>query len=82
MIKIDFTTKPTIPEYVIDKWGYKRLCDENGNLHSYNDLPAFVYEDGTANWFKHGTRHRDNGLPAIVYSWGSTEYWLNGKRLK
>jgi len=78
MIQIDFTTKP---EYVIDKWGYKRLCDENGNLHSYNDLPACVSINGAKYWYKHGLLHRNSDLPAYIGSNGIKEYWVNGKRI-
>jgi len=84
MIEIDFTTKPSknkskdiIPEYVVDKWGYKRLYDENGQLHSYNDLPAWIWPEGTKIWYIHGLTHRGNGLPAIIYSDGVKEWHEN-----
>ena len=75
MIKIDFTTKSEIiPEYVVDELGAKRLFDENGLKHSYNDLPAVVMQNGSKHWYKHGERHRDNDLPAIVLKDGN-KYW-------
>ena len=84
MIKIDFTIKPKeiIPEYITDRYGTKRLYDENVKFHSYNDLPAVIYPCGSKEWWKHGKVHRDNGLPAINYSWGRKEYWINGKHIK
>ena len=82
MIKIDFTTKPTIPKYILDSHEYKYLFDENGKLHSYNDLPAVIQPDGTKWWHKHGVLHRDNNLPSVMYSWGKKEYWENGVRIK
>ena len=83
MITIDFTTKPkpTIPEY-IRSYGYKFLIGENGELHSYNDMPAMINPGGAKFWYKHGTIHRDNDLPAVIYPSGTKEYWINGKRIK
>jgi len=82
MIIIDFTTKSEImPEYIVDVYGNKRLYDQNGELHSYNDLPAVVLTKGKG-WYKHGKRHRNNDLPAIIRPNGSTEYWVDGKRIK
>jgi len=51
-------------------------------------LPAYIYDDGSQEWYKNGKRHRDdldeNGrvLPAIVRSSGRKEWWKNGKKLK
>jgi hypothetical protein len=52
----------------------KQTRDENGNLHSFNDEPAIIYDDGDMYWFKHGLKHRDNDLPAIIWSNG-VKYW-------
>ena len=83
MINIDFTTKhkEITPEYIVKKDGYKCLYNEMGKLHSYNDMPAVIYPDGTKLWCKHGKLHRGNGLPAMISSTG-TNYWENGKRIK
>ena len=55
MITIDFSVKSeVIPEYVVDKYGVKRLLDENGRLHSYNDMPAIITTQGIKHWYKHG----------------------------
>ena len=82
MIQIDFTTKSTLPEYVVHKYGFKCLLDENGEYHSYNDLPAVVMQNGSKGWFKHGIHHRDNDLPSYIGSTGIKEYWVDGKRIK
>ena len=76
MIQIDFINKPKecIPEYFINKHGYKHLYDQNGKYHSYNDLPAIITVAGAKHWYKHGEKHRDNDLPACVYPDG-TKYW-------
>ena len=54
MIKIDFTTKETVHEYVTNYLGDKFLYDENKELHSYNDLPAVVYFNREKHWYNHG----------------------------
>lgn len=40
----------------------------NGKLHSFNDKPAAVYEDGTQYWYKNDKRHRDGDKPAVITS--------------
>ena len=81
MIKIDFNIKPTImPEYVMTQHGDKCLYDENGKLHSYNDLPAVVAITGTKCWYKHGLLHRENDQPAVTRKRGSKFWYKNGKR--
>jgi len=83
MITIDFTTKSEIThEYIVDEDDSKCLYDENGKLHSYNDLPALIYTNGRKYWYKHGLRHRNNGKPAIVSPDGRKQYWVDGKRIK
>ena len=82
MIEIDFTTKPKeiTPSYVT-KAGVNYLYDENGEWHSYNDLPAIVFKSGERHWYKHGIRHRDNDLPAIIWAGGAEQYYVNGERI-
>ena len=83
MIKIDFETKEeVIPEYIVLETGVKCLYDKNHQFHSYNDLPAIIWKDGTKWWFKHGKFHRDNNLPAIVFCGGRIEYWENGTLIR
>jgi len=82
MIKIDFTTKPTIPYYILNTFGDKCTYDENGRQHSYNDLPAIITTYGSKYWYKHGLPHRDNGLPAVIIFDGRKQYWVNGERIK
>ena len=83
MIEIDFTTKPEIaPEYFVDKSGAKYLYDDNRKYHSYNDLPAVIYSDGSKFWFKHGLIHRNNNLPAVVRYNGLKVWYENRIRIK
>lgn len=51
----------------------------NELLHSDNDSPAIIYQNGTKIWYKNGYIHRDNG-PAIICSDGRKEWWKNGLR--
>ena len=53
--------------------------NENGELHSYNDLPAKVYW-GNCEWYKKGVLHRDGDLPAVISARGDLEYYQKGKR--
>jgi antitoxin component YwqK of YwqJK toxin-antitoxin module len=48
----------------------------NGILHSFNDQPAIIRNDGSQHceWYRHGKIHRDNGQPAIIYSNGKGWY--------
>lgn len=53
--------------------------DENGKLHSYDDLPAVKFAR-TEKWYKHGFLHREN-KPAIITS--KTKVWYeNGEYIK
>jgi hypothetical protein len=64
-----------------------RSIDKNGTihtfkddkLHSYNDLPAVEYADGTKYWYKNGEIHRLTGS-AISYSYREA-YYINDKEL-
>ena len=53
--------------------------DENGNIHSYDDLPAKTYR-GNREWYRHGKLHRDNDLPAFNSVRGDKEWYQHGKR--
>ena len=53
--------------------------DENGNLHSFDDLPAREYW-GNKEWYYHGELHRDNDLPALISTRGDKEWYQHGKR--
>jgi len=59
-----------------------KTYNENGKLHSYNDLPAVTTTNGSKWWYKNGELHRDNDLPAVVFPTGTKEWWLNGKFIK
>ena len=73
-------------DYVIIDYGLKTIyknkkySHKNGKPHSYNDLPAIVYEDGTKYWYQNGFLHRDNNQPAAIYADGTVEYWIHGKK--
>ena len=56
----------------------KETRNDNGELHSFNDLPAIVYSDGTKIWYKDGLVHRDNDLPAVIMSDGTKKWCKNG----
>jgi hypothetical protein len=66
------------PEYSIDKYGYKRSFNSEGQLHSFYDQPALIYTNGIMVWYKDGKEHRDNGLPAVTDADGHKEWWVNG----
>ena len=48
----------------------------SGRHHSYNDMPAVVYRNGSKYWFKNGIAHRDVG-PAMMSTRGKFWY-VNG----
>jgi len=63
--------------------------DDDGFLHSEEDLPAVVYPPNiplrngnlvAAYWYQHGQLHRETG-PAIVYFDGRKEYCLHDQLL-
>ncbi len=51
-----------------------------GELNSYNDEPAIVYQNGDKSWYKDGELHRDNDLPAVEWIDGTKIYYKNGNR--
>lgn len=53
-----------------------------GILHRDNDLPAIVYPNGSAKWFKEHKLHRDNDQPAIVFEDGSQFWFTDGKKTR
>lgn len=82
MINIDFTTKSeVIPEYT-KKGDCLYLYDENGKLHSYNDLPAVITSLNSKHWYNHGLLHRNNGKPAITTYFGLEICYENGIQIK
>jgi len=70
------------PAPIIDKWGDKNWCNNAGQLHRENDLPAIIWEDGTKVWYKNGKRHRENDLPAVIFTSGTKSWWVNGKYIR
>lgn len=53
--------------------------DLNGMLHSYNDVPAGQYTNGTKVWYCHGKRHRVDG-PSYIMTNGEQHWFQNGVR--
>jgi len=47
-------------------------------LHSFNDKPAVVFNDGTKCWYKKGRFHRIFG-PAIEYKNGNKKWYKKGE---
>jgi len=68
-----------LTEYKIEQ--FNQLRYQNGKLHSYNDLPAIIYPDGTQFWYQNGELHRLDG-PAIIYPDGTQLWYQNGEEIK
>ncbi len=56
-----------------------RTYDENGKLHSFNDNPAVVWEDGDKEWFIHGVKGRENDRHAEEKFYGMKTWFIDGK---
>ena len=72
------------PAYIELKHDSYRAYDENGSLHSYNDMPCIItYENNEwhMSWYKHGVSHRENELPAQA-SWKKTLFNIKPIRLE
>ena len=52
-------------------------CNEKGQYHRLNNLPAVIYENGDNSYYINGTLHRTNG-PALMWSCGNNIYYING----
>jgi len=66
-------------KYYDTKTGY--LDDESGEfiLHSFDDEPTVIYDNGTKMWYEDNKIHRDNNLPALIRSNGYNSYYKNDK---
>jgi len=53
--------------------------NDKGELHSFDNNPAFEYTNGDKLWYKEGKLHRLDG-PAIEYSNGFKLWFKEGKR--
>jgi hypothetical protein len=49
-----------------------------GRLHSYNDLPAIKWANGSRSWYRYGILHRDNNLPARININGDKRWYTRG----
>jgi hypothetical protein len=58
----------------------KETRDEKGYLHSFNDEPAVIWDNGSMYWYQHGNVHRDNDLPAVIFDHGSKVWYRHGKK--
>ena len=47
-------------------------------LHSFNDEPAVILEDGESHWYAKGKLHRVNG-PAVICANGNQQWYINGQ---
>jgi hypothetical protein len=67
------------------KWDFinkfKYTTDAEGEYHSYNDLPAIEYFDGSGTqiWMYHGLVHRDEDKGPAFITQDKKEYYKNGK---
>jgi antitoxin component YwqK of YwqJK toxin-antitoxin module len=51
---------------------------KNGALHSFDDEPSEILENGTMRWHKNGKLHRDDDKPAVVAN-GIMKWFKNGR---
>jgi antitoxin component YwqK of YwqJK toxin-antitoxin module len=49
-----------------------------GLLHSIDDQPSLIDDEGNTFWHKDGRFHRDNDLPAIIMNNGDQYWHING----
>jgi hypothetical protein len=50
----------------------------DGQLHSENDEPSEIWNDGARDWHRHGVAHRD-GAPARIEPDGAEQWFTNGQ---
>ena len=48
-------------------------------LHSFNDAPAIVFENGDSRWYKDGLHHRDGDKPAVIEPGWKMWWVVDGK---
>ena len=51
----------------------------NGVLHSFEDKPAEIWDNGTQVWYKKGKIDRNDDLPAVIHADGTQEWYKNGE---
>jgi hypothetical protein len=49
-----------------------------GLLHSIDDKPSFIDDEGNKYWHKDGKLHRDNDMPSIIMNNGNKFWYING----
>ena len=55
-------------------------CRLDGNLDSWNDLPACVSDNGYKAWYQDGRRHRAAIKPAVIWQSLKVDFWLTDKQ--
>jgi len=63
---------------IIDRKDRIETRDDNGRLHSFDDNPAVIYNNGDKLWYKKGRFHRKGG-PAIEWANGD-KFWYSKSR--
>ena len=71
---------PIYPPDAINDLGEKIWHDRDGLNHRDGDLPAFIFPDGSMEWWQHGQIHRDWDKPAIVKADGFMTWVHHNKR--
>lgn len=64
--------------YETDVDGNLNMYNLFNELHSFGDLPAVVYNDGSKEWYKNGILHRDGDKPAVISN-GMKVWYKNGQ---
>lgn len=65
--------------YITDKIGNKYLYDNEGRLHSSDDMPAVILESGECRWYYENFLHREE-QPAINIPGYENQYYHMGER--
>jgi antitoxin component YwqK of YwqJK toxin-antitoxin module len=67
----------------IDKISFNLCSFEHfsfqGKLHSFNDHPAIIWDNGSKAWYHHGKLHRDNDKQAEVQKYLGKFWYRHGK---
>jgi len=53
------------------------IRNEEGELHSEDDIPALTKSNGSHYWYNNGLLHRDNDKPAVKCCFNGTKVWYN-----
>lgn len=53
--------------------------NDEGDLHSFDDLPAIEHSNGILEYWKNGKLDRDGDRPAIIHPNGTEYYYRDGE---